>query len=111
MPKWRCTVCGYIHDGDEAPEKCPKCGAPKEKFERIAEEAAKLIDRSRLTNGLHMKLAALASNMGCIAEEGIKDNLDPACVNVFKAAKEWSWLLQQFVKAEIQVHIGKGKWG
>jgi len=29
---WRCTVCGYIHEGEEPPEKCPNCGAPKEKF-------------------------------------------------------------------------------
>lgn len=32
MKKWRCTVCGYIHEGDTPPEKCPRCGAPKEKF-------------------------------------------------------------------------------
>jgi rubrerythrin len=30
--KFICTVCGYIHEGDEAPEKCPLCGAPKSKF-------------------------------------------------------------------------------
>lgn len=33
MKKWRCTVCGYIHEGDEPPEICPQCKAPKEKFE------------------------------------------------------------------------------
>jgi len=32
MKKWKCTVCGYIHVGEEPPEKCPQCGAPKEKF-------------------------------------------------------------------------------
>ena len=26
---WRCGVCGYLHAGDEAPDACPKCGAPK----------------------------------------------------------------------------------
>ena len=30
--KFICTVCGYVHEGDEAPEKCPLCGAPKSKF-------------------------------------------------------------------------------
>ncbi len=39
MKKWRCTVCGYIHDGDEPPEKCPVCGADKSLFEEIIEEA------------------------------------------------------------------------
>lgn len=32
MSKWRCTVSGYVHEGDEPPEKCPMCGAPKNKF-------------------------------------------------------------------------------
>lgn len=38
MKRWRCTVCGYIHTGDEPPEQCPNCGAPKEKFVEIADE-------------------------------------------------------------------------
>lgn len=36
--KWICTVCGYVHEGEEPPEICPQCGAPKEKFERMDEE-------------------------------------------------------------------------
>ncbi|MBQ7925325.1 MAG: flavin reductase [Lachnospiraceae bacterium] len=30
--KYVCTVCGYVHEGDSAPEKCPVCGVPAEKF-------------------------------------------------------------------------------
>ena len=30
--KWVCPVCGYIHYGDNPPEKCPLCGVPKELF-------------------------------------------------------------------------------
>lgn len=33
MKAYVCKVCGYIHFGEEAPEKCPQCGAPKEQFE------------------------------------------------------------------------------
>ena len=33
------TVCGYVHEGDAAPEKCPLCGAPASKFDEIDEEA------------------------------------------------------------------------
>ncbi len=33
MKRWRCLVCGYIHTGDEPPERCPVCGAPKSAFE------------------------------------------------------------------------------
>lgn len=32
MKKWRCTVCGYIHEGTEPPEQCPNCGSAREKF-------------------------------------------------------------------------------
>jgi uncharacterized membrane protein len=39
MKKWRCTVCGYIHDGEEPPDKCPVCGADKSLFEEVMEEA------------------------------------------------------------------------
>ena len=29
---FKCGVCGFVYEGEEAPDKCPKCGAPKEKF-------------------------------------------------------------------------------
>ncbi len=32
MAKWVCSVCGYTHEGDTPPEKCPQCGVPAEKF-------------------------------------------------------------------------------
>ncbi len=35
--KWTCTICGYTHEGAEAPEVCPQCKAPKEKFTKAAE--------------------------------------------------------------------------
>ena len=35
MKKWVCTVCGYVHEGEEAPEKCPICKQPKEKFKLV----------------------------------------------------------------------------
>ena len=30
--KWVCQVCGYVHEGPEAPEACPQCKAPASKF-------------------------------------------------------------------------------
>lgn len=36
--KFRCKVCGYVHVGDKAPEKCPLCGAPSSEFEEITSE-------------------------------------------------------------------------
>lgn len=32
MKKFVCSVCGYVHEGDSAPEKCPQCNAPASKF-------------------------------------------------------------------------------
>ena len=32
MKKWVCTVCGYIYEGEEPPEKCPVCGVGSDKF-------------------------------------------------------------------------------
>ena len=38
MKKFVCTVCGYVHEGDSAPEFCPICKAPKEKFKEQSGE-------------------------------------------------------------------------
>lgn len=38
--KFICTVCGYVHEGDSAPEKCPQCGVPASKFKELDETAA-----------------------------------------------------------------------
>lgn len=35
MKKWKCSVCGYIHEGNAPPESCPICGATKDKFVEI----------------------------------------------------------------------------
>ncbi len=32
MAKYVCSVCGYVYEGDSAPEKCPQCGVPGSKF-------------------------------------------------------------------------------
>ncbi|SDI29208.1 flavin reductase family protein [Desulfosporosinus hippei] len=36
--KWRCTVCGYIHTGENPPEICPVCGVDSTFFELVTEE-------------------------------------------------------------------------
>lgn len=35
--KFVCTVCGYIHEGTEAPERCPQCKAPASKFKELVD--------------------------------------------------------------------------
>ena len=35
--KFICTVCGYVHEGDAAPEFCPQCNVPRSKFKEVIE--------------------------------------------------------------------------
>ena len=37
MAKYVCPVCGYVHEGDEPPEKCPVCNVPGSKFNKMEE--------------------------------------------------------------------------
>ena len=37
MAKWRCTVCGYIYEGDNPPEECPTCHVSGDKFVKVEE--------------------------------------------------------------------------
>ncbi|MBE5964968.1 MAG: NADH peroxidase [Lachnospiraceae bacterium] len=38
MKKYVCAICGYVHEGNEAPESCPICKAPASKFEEQSGE-------------------------------------------------------------------------
>ncbi|WP_353893707.1 rubredoxin-like domain-containing protein [Proteinivorax hydrogeniformans] len=108
---YKCTVCNYLNTEDEAPEKCPKCGAPQEKFEKLKKEHVDKITRSRQTNYLLKDLITSMETINDIADQGIDDDLDPGCRKLFTEAKESAEFLRQTAMAEIENHIGKGKWG
>ena len=38
--KFICTVCGYVYEGEEAPEFCPQCKQPRSKFKEVVEGEA-----------------------------------------------------------------------
>ena len=38
MAKYVCSVCGYVHEGDAAPERCPVCKVPASKFNEVKED-------------------------------------------------------------------------
>lgn len=38
MKRWECTVCGYIHEGEQPPDECPVCSADKSLFVEVVEE-------------------------------------------------------------------------
>jgi rubredoxin len=107
---WKCSVCGYIHEGTEAPEFCPKCGSPREKYSLLSDEDAKKIFDSDRTNDIHMEIIKLAMKIAELSKEGIEINLDPTCVALFKQAHNDAWVIKQRSKAEIAGHVNKGKW-
>ena len=48
MKKWVCTVCGYVHEGENPPEKCPQCGAPASKFIEQSSEGMNWADEHQI---------------------------------------------------------------
>ncbi len=109
--KWKCSVCNLIWKGDNPPNKCPKCGVPGDNYAELSHEAWQLVERSRATNALHVELLDILPRLLEIADEGIKDNLDPRCVVLFNRLKENGLFLLASTKAELEGHMKKGKWG
>lgn len=107
---WKCSVCGYHHEGPDALEICPKCGNPKEKYFALSAEDAKKVFDSDRTNDIHMEIVRLAMKIRKLTKEGIAINLDPTCVALFKQAHDEAWVIKQRSKAEIAVHIAGGMW-
>ena len=46
--KYVCTICGYVHEGDAPPDKCPQCGAPASKFVEQKDEGLSWADEHRI---------------------------------------------------------------
>lgn len=70
-----CTVCGYIFEGENPPEKCPKCGAPASKFKELKETAGQMTFASEHTLGV-------AKGVDAEVFEGIKDHANGECAEV-----------------------------
>ncbi|NDL67986.1 rubredoxin-like domain-containing protein [Anaerotalea alkaliphila] len=107
---WKCTVCGIVLEGEEAPAVCPKCGSPKEKFVALDEEATGKVYNSDRTNDIHMDIINLAAAIIDLCAEGVELDLDPDCVSTFEKASNEAWVIKQRCKAELASHMGKGKW-
>ena len=73
--KFICTVCGYVHEGDEAPEMCPLCKTGKDKFKEVPQTEGKLqfVDEH-----------VIGVAKGCDAEvmEGLKAHFNGECCEV-----------------------------
>lgn len=107
---FKCTVCGYIHEGEEAPGTCPKCGVPNDKFNELSSDEADKVYNSDRTNDIHMEIIELTGKIVELCKEGIEIDLDPGCVAAFKKAINEVWVIKQRSKAELATHLSKGKW-
>ena len=107
---FKCSICGYIHEGYEAPEVCPKCNLGKEKFTDLSSEDAEKIYDSDRTNSIHSEIILLAERIAKLSKEGIEINLDAKCVSAFEKAKDEAWVIKQRCKAELAGHMSNGKW-
>ncbi|MCL2814023.1 MAG: NADH peroxidase [Oscillospiraceae bacterium] len=72
MKKFICSVCGYAHEGDEAPEKCPQCKAPGSKFN---EQSSELVFADEHKIGV-------AKDVDAEVVEGLKQNFMGECTEV-----------------------------
>ena len=70
--KFICTVCGYVHEGETAPEKCPQCGVPASKFKEAAAEKVYVAEH------------VIGVAKGCPEDimQGLKDNFAGECSEV-----------------------------
>ena len=73
MKKWICTVCGYTHEGETAPEKCPQCGAPQEKFQCQDDVELTWADEH---------VIGVAKGLDAEVIEGLKQNFMGECTEV-----------------------------
>ena len=73
MKKFVCPICGYVHEGDSAPEKCPQCGCPGAKFE--VQETGKMVwaDEHRI---------GVAQGVDPEIIEGLRMNFTGECTEV-----------------------------
>ena len=73
MSKFVCSICGYIYEGESAPEKCPQCGAPASKFNKVENVELKWADEHRV---------GIAEGLDEEVVQGLKENFNGECSEV-----------------------------
>lgn len=74
MAKFICSVCGYVYEGDEAPAKCPQCGVPASKFNKVDESAEKVYVTEHVVG--------VAKDVDAEVLQGLRDNFNGECTEV-----------------------------
>ncbi len=72
MKKWVCPVCGYVHEGDVPPEKCPQCGVPGAKFKEQGAEMTWAAEH----------VVGVAAGVDAEILEGLRANFAGECTEV-----------------------------
>ncbi len=72
MKKWVCPVCGYVHEGDVPPEKCPQCGVPGAKFTEQKAEMSWAAEH----------VVGVAAGVDAEILEGLRANFSGECTEV-----------------------------
>ena len=72
MKKYVCTICGYVHEGDAAPEVCPICKAKADKFKEQAGEKTWAAEH----------VVGVAKGVDERIIEGLRENFNGECSEV-----------------------------
>ncbi len=72
MAKWVCPVCGYVHEGDTPPERCPQCGVPGSKFTKQGGEMTWAAEH----------VVGTAKGVDASIIEGLRANFNGECCEV-----------------------------
>ncbi len=74
MKRFVCTICGYVHEGDSAPDCCPQCKAAADKFtEMQADAGLAWADEHRI---------GVAKDVDSEILEGLRANFTGECTEV-----------------------------
>ncbi len=73
MKKFVCAICGYVYEGESAPEKCPQCGAPASKFSEQSASGLTWADEHRI---------GVAKDVDAEVLEGLRQNFTGECTEV-----------------------------
>lgn len=73
MKKFVCSVCGYVYEGETAPEVCPQCKAPASKFNEVSNEEISFVDEH---------VVGVAQGVDEEILEGLRENFNGECSEV-----------------------------
>jgi rubrerythrin len=73
MVKYICSICGYVHEGENPPEFCPQCKAPASKFKAMDQSTLAWADEHRIgvAEGVDMEIV-----------EGLRANFNGECTEI-----------------------------